>query len=119
MRKKEVIKYLSLLKILKNTKNDPPKFRCLVECFDEKTVKFLCEGVKNAISKKHVTSLPSKQRKEFLKNLLPRRKLIKKICKKSSHYTRSKKKLIQEGSGFIIPLISTLIPLITSFVAGL
>ena len=114
MRKRDISKYLSLIKVITSLGQDKNKFCSLIQCLDDKSIRFLCECVKNGISRKHVSNLSIEQRNQFLKLITPYRSLLKRICRKSKLYSMNKKKLIQKGAGFFIPLLSALIPLITS-----
>lgn len=116
MQKKDIPRYLSLIDILNLIGRDKNKFGALINSLDEKSIKFLCECVKNGISKTHVSNLPSGKKSFLLKIITPHKKLLKKICQKSKRYTHAKKQLIQKGSGFFIPLLSTLLPIITSLI---
>ena len=51
MRKKDVSKYLSLIRVITSIGEDRNQFCSLIQCLDEKSIKFLCECVKNGISK--------------------------------------------------------------------
>ena len=114
MRKRDISKYLSLIKVITSIGQDKNKFCSLIQCLDDKSIRFLCECVKNGISRKHVSNLSIEQRSQFLKSITPCRSLLKRICRKSKLYSMNKKKLIQKGAGFFIPLLSALIPLVTS-----
>ena len=116
MRKKDVSKYLSLIRVITSIGGDRNQFCSLIQCLDEKSIKFLCECVKNGISKKQVLNLPPNERRQFLRLITPYKSLLKKICRKSKFYNMNKKRLIQKGAGFFIPLLSALIPLMTSLI---
>ena len=116
MRKKDISKYLSLIRVITSIGEDRNQFCSLIQCLDEKSIKFLCECVKNGISKNQVLNLPTNERRQFLRLITPYKTLLKKICRKSKFYSINKKKLIQKGAGFFIPLLSALIPLMTSLI---
>ena len=86
MHKKQLHKYAKLLKFLKTKCNNQQNFEILIDCFDDKTIKFLCEVVKNGISKDHVSNLPTKQRNILLKTVIPCKRLLKSICKRTKQY---------------------------------
>ena len=100
MHKKELCKYVPLLTILKGRTLTRSAFKSLMECLDEKAIKFLCECVKNGISKNRVPSLPVSKKNGLLKIVFPYKKLLSKICKKTKKYGRRKKVLLQKGCGF-------------------
>ena len=116
MRKRDISKYLSLINIIASIEGDKNKFCSLIQCLDEKSIRFLCECVKNGISRKHVSNMSPDQRRQFLKLVTPYKSLLKRICRKSKFYSMNKKKLIQKGAGIFIPLLSALIPLVTSLI---
>ena len=68
MRKKDLHRNLSILQILKNKKLEKNQFDSLIDCLDEKSIRFLCECVKIGISKKHVSSLPPIRKKGISKS---------------------------------------------------
>ena len=117
MRNYDAPKFLSLIKIIRKIGDDEDLFCTLIKCLDEKSIKFLCESVKNGIPRKHVRGLNPRTRKNLLHLITPNRSLLKKICRKSKFYSMNKKKLLQKGAGFFIPLLSTLIPLVSSLIS--
>ena len=117
MRKQDVPKNLSLIKIIRRIGEDKDQFFSLIQCLDDNSIKFLCESVKNGISVKNVEKLNPKRRRYILKLITPYKSLLRKICKKSKIYGMNKKRLLQKGAGFFIPLISTLLPLVASLIS--
>ena len=55
-----------------------------------------------------------KEEKLVFNAILPNRKLLKKLCEKHKNYKRHRKIIAQKGHGFILPVLSAIIPLITS-----
>ena len=96
MRKNDISKYLSLIKVITSIGQDKNKFCSLIQCLDDKSIRFLCELVKNGISLRHVSNLSIEQRSQFLKLITPYKSLLKRICRKSKLYSMNKKKLIQK-----------------------
>ena len=114
MSKKSLRKYLPLIKLLTEKQIPRKSFECLIQNLDERAIKFICECVQNAISVKHISSLNGKKKSSFLNAILPNRKLLKNLCEKHKNYKRHRKIIAQKGHGFILPVLSTIIPLITS-----
>ena len=114
MSKKSLRKYLPLIKLLTEKQIPRKSFECLIQNLDEKAIKFICECVQNAISVKHISSLNGKKKTSFLNLILPNKKLLKDLCEKHKNYKKHRKIIAQRGSGFILPVLSAVIPLITS-----
>ena len=114
MSKKSLRKYLPLIKLLTEKQIPRKSFECLIQNLDERAIKFICECVQNAISVKHISSLNGKKKSSFLNAILPNRKLLKKLCEKHKNHKRHRKIIAQKGHGFILPVLSAIIPLITS-----
>ena len=106
--------YLPLLNFLTKKRISKDNFVSIISCLDETTIKFLCECVHNAISFKYVSKLERKKRITLLKKILPYKKAIKYLCKKGKKLNTRKKLIIQKGYGFLFPILSAVIPLITS-----
>ena len=117
MSKKSLRKYLPLIKLLTEKQIPRKSFECLIQNLDEKAIKFICECVQNAISVKHISSLNGKKKTSFLNLILPNKKLLKDLCEKHKNYKKHRKIIAQKGSGFILPVLSAVIPLITSLLA--
>ena len=114
MSKKSLRKYLPLIKLLTEKQIPRKSFECLIQNLDEKAIKFICECIQNATAVKHISSLNGKKKSSFLNAILPNRKLLKKLCEKHKSYKRHRKVIAQKGHGFILPVLSAIIPLITS-----
>ena len=117
MSKKSLRKYLPLIKLLTEKQIPRKSFECLIQNLDEKAIKFICECVQNAISVKHISSLNGKKKTSFLNLILPNKKLLKDLCEKHKNYKKHRKIIAQKGSGFILPVLSAVTPLITSLLA--
>ena len=89
-------------------------FVSLVQSLNEEAIKFICECIKNAISVKYVSQFNKKRKSLFLKRLLPNRRILKHLCKKTYSYKKQRKLIAQKGYGFIIPILTAVIPLIAS-----
>ena len=114
MSKKVLQKYLPLAKLL--TKNHIPRrsFESLINSLDESAIKFLCECIQNAITLKHISRLNTKKKALFLKTISPNKKVLKHLCKKRNNYKGSRKIIAQRGYGFLLPILSAIIPLAAS-----
>ena len=117
MKNRKYCKFLSLISIIRKLGEDKKQFCTLIQCLDENSIKFLCESVKNGISKHQFERLSSKKRRHLLSLISPHKSLLRRICRKSKTYKINKKKLLQKGAGFFIPLLSTLIPLVSCLIA--
>ena len=117
MTKKIAVKYVPLLKFLTQKKISRKCFKSLIQSLDEKAIKFLCECIQNAISIKYISRLNGKKKSSFLKSILPNKKILKHLCKKCTNYKGHRKIIAQKGYGFILPVLSAIVPLITSLLA--
>ena len=117
MSKKSLRKYLPLIKFLTEKQIPRKSFECLIQNLDEQAIKFICECVQNAISVKHISSLNGKKKTSFLNLILPNKKLLKDLCEKHKNYKKHRKIIAHKGSGFILPVLLAVIPLITSLLA--
>jgi len=111
-------KYLPLLQLITRKNISRQCFVSLVQSLDEEAVKFFCECVQNAISVKYVSQLNKRQKTLFLKRILPNRRVLKHLCKKTQSYKHQRKIISQKGYGFIIPILSAVIPLIASLLSS-
>ena len=107
-------KYLPLIKFLTQKHISRECFVSLINSLDDNTIKFLCECIQNVISSRFVSGLNKTQKSKLLKKNLPNKKIIKHLCKKGNKFASNKKIIAQKGYGIIIPILSAVIPLITS-----
>ena len=109
--------YLPLLKLLTEHRLPKKCFVPLVECFDDNTIKFLCECIRNAISLNHVSKLTKGHKKRLMRRIVPYKCVIKHLCKKTEKTSAKRKIIMQKGYGFLFPLLSTIIPLVSSLLS--
>jgi hypothetical protein len=88
-------------------------YKDLLSCLNDDSINFLCECIRNVCDVKVFKHLPKKTRKQIEKNTLPNKESIKKVIKSKTSIKR-KKKILQHGSGWFLPLLSAAIPLISS-----
>ena len=116
---KKISKFFDLIKILhENCKGGEchKKFHNIVSYLDEKTIKFLAECVRNALSPTTFNRLKKPYQDQILNSIKPYKKDIHKVIRPSLSSCR-RKKIIQEGGSWFIPLLSSvIIPLISSLV---
>lgn len=117
MSKKSLHKYLPLIKLLTEKQIPRKSFECLIQSLDLRAIKFLCECIQNAISVKHISRLNGKKKTSFLNAILPNKKVLKTLCQKRKNYKGHRKIIAQKGYGFILPILSAIVPLITSLLA--
>ena len=117
MSKKSLQKYLPLIKFLTEKPIPRKSFECLIQSLDERAIKFICECVQNAISVKHISNLKGKNKTSLLNEILPNKKLLKRLCEKHKYDKRHRKIIAQKGHVFILPVLSAIIPLITSLLS--
>lgn len=111
-------KFLFLLKVLrKNCKGKEchKNFHNLVSFLDENSLKFLAECVRNSLSPDRVNILTKRKRARLLKKLKPYKKDIFEVIKPKTPNKR-RQQILQKGSGWFLPLLSAVIPLITSLI---
>ena len=77
-------KFLSLIKIIRKIGDDEDQFCTLIKCLDEKSIKFLCESVKNGISRKNVAGLNPRTQKNLLHFITPSKSLLRKYAESRS-----------------------------------
>ena len=112
-------KYFPLIKLLTKKGFSRENFTGLIECLDDNTVKFICECARNVISVNHFSQLSARQKSVFLRKILPHRRLIERLCKKQNSYKIHRKMIAQKGYGFIIPMLTAVVPLIASMMSKL
>jgi Mg/Co/Ni transporter MgtE len=101
----------ALHKTLRGKKEE--NYKDLLSCLNDESINFLCECVRNVCDVNVFKNLPENTRKQIEKNVQPSKKSVKKIIK-SSTSVKKKKKILQHGSGWFLPLLSAAIPLISS-----
>jgi len=117
MSNKKLKKYLPLIELLGRKKISKECFVSLFESFNDNAVKFVCECVQNAISCQNTSQLMTKKRNFLIRKVKPYKKILKQLCKKKKCYKTHKKIIIQHGYGLLFPILSTVIPLITSLIS--
>ena len=117
MSRKKITKYHPLIEFITKKKFSNEQFRSLINSFNSETIKFICECCKNAISKNYVQSMHRKKRESFLKVINPSSKLIKRLCKNSENCVEKRKIIVQKGYGIIIPILASVLPLLTSILS--
>ena len=110
-------KYLPLVELLTRRHISQKSFISIINSLDDKSIKFICECINNEISLRYISTLDRKQKSTLLKKILPNKRIIKRLCKKATQYRSHKKIIAQKGHGFIIPLLSAIIPLISSLLS--
>jgi hypothetical protein len=112
---KKFSKYLLLLKLLeKNCKgNCKDNFQKLISYLDEDTLKFIAECIRNVLSPQVIKRLSKKQQNQIISKVSPHRKAVKQIIKKGLPF-KKRKKYIQEGGAWFLPLLSSIIPMVSS-----
>ena len=111
-------KNLPLMKILESKLKNKKKieeFYSLIDCLGDKSLEFLAECVQNGINPDFVSKLPAKEKSAYLKKITPFKKDIKKVIKKTTS-SKKKRKIIQKGSGWFLPILSSVIPLISDLI---
>ena len=109
--------YFPLVQLLAQKKVKVQQFKSIIRSINSDAVKFICECCKNVISTSYVSSLPHKKRKSLLRAITPYKTVIKSLCKKRKNYNKNKTLINQKGYGFLIPILTTIIPLIASLIA--
>lgn len=109
---------LTIVKTIHKTLNkdktgESEKFKDLLNCLNDECINYLCECVRNVSDVNVFKTLPKKLQKKIEKTSLPCKKSIKKVIK-SSTSIKKKKKILQHGAGWFLPLLSAAIPMITS-----
>ena len=114
MTRKRLLAYYPLVDLLAKQKFSGDQFKCIIQCLNDDVIEFLCECCKNAISKEYVSSMSKKEKKLFLNVINPHSKIIKKLCGKRTNHARNRKVIAQKGYGFIIPILASVLPLLSS-----
>ena len=94
-------------------KHNAEDFKDIVKCLNDDCIKFLCECVRNVCDVKVFNNLPEQCKKKIRKSSHPYKNDLKKILKPHTSMYK-KRKIIQYGSGWFLPLLTTVIPMITS-----
>ena len=114
MSHKRLLKYHPLIQILVKKKLTNEQFKSLAQSLDYEAIKFICECCKNVISKQYVLSMQKKKRKRFLKLIHSNSKIVKKLCANHNNCAQTRKVIVQKGYGIIIPIRTSVIPLLAS-----
>ena len=114
MSHKRILRYHPLIELLVKKKISNDQFKSLIKSLNYEAIKFICECCKNAISKQYVFSMKDKKRTSFLKLINSNSKLIKKLCMNRDNCAQKRKVIIQKGYGIIMPILASVIPLLTS-----
>ena len=114
MSKKSFKKYLPLLKLITKKGLQKGSFVSLISSLDDRSVKFICECIHNSISLRYISKLDNNKKKIFLRRIFPYKNLIKKLCKKRKRFAPCRRLIAQKGFGFIVPILSSIIPLVLS-----
>ena len=61
-----------------------------------------------------MSKIHNKKKKNLLNKILPYKKILKNLCKKRKGFGPCRRVIAQKGFGFILPIISAIIPLISS-----
>jgi hypothetical protein len=94
-------------------KHKEENFKDILGCLNDDCVNFLCECVRNICDVNVFKNLPKKTRRNIEKTSLPFKSKIKKVIKSKTAISK-KKKILQHGAGWFLPLLSAAIPLISS-----
>ena len=111
---KRLERYFPFVKLLVKRKLSIDEFKSLIRSLDNDAVKFICECCRNVISKRYVSTLNPNKKRILIKLLSPHKSFLRSICRKRKNYVVNKKPIIQRGYGLIIPILSTVLPLIFS-----
>lgn len=117
--KAKFTKYLYLLQLLqKNCKGDcGEKYKKIISYLDEETLNFLAECIRNILAPQTISAVCSKKkRKQIVSKVIPHKKVIKTVIKKNLPF-KKRKKFIQNGGAWFLPLITSIIPLISSLIS--
>ena len=107
-------KYLPLLELLTRKHISRKCFTSIINSLDDKSIKFICECIHNTISLKYISALNKNQKSLLLKKILPNKRIIKHLCKRLKHIARVKNNCSTRVWVFIIPILSAIVPLISS-----
>lgn len=117
--KAKFTKYLYLLQLLKkNCKGDcDEKYKKIISYLDEETLNFLAECIRNILAPQNISVLCTKKKqKQLVSKVSPHKKVIKTVIKRKLPF-KKRKKIIQNGGAWFLPLITSIIPLITSLLS--
>jgi Mg/Co/Ni transporter MgtE len=89
------------------------QYKDMLSCLNDDCINFLCECVRNVSDVKVFKNLPKKTQRQIVEKSSPSKDHIKKVIK-SSTSIKKKKKILQHGAGWFLPLLSAAIPLISS-----
>lgn len=122
MSKKHLSKHLLLLKVIQNHckgKIDCEKNFCeILNYLNDKSIKFLCQCIRNCIAPKNFKNFGPRKETLLFQKIKPHKKTILKLIDKKSSI-KFKRRQLQKGAGFFLPLLTTVIPLIGSLIGNL
>lgn len=113
--KERLLNYYPLLEIIrKNSKNkNSDKFKQIISYLDDNSLKFLAECVRNILHPSTFQHLSKNKQKLLMKKSKPHKKAIEHFIRKKVN-PHKRKKIVQEGGAWFLPLISSIIPLFAS-----
>lgn len=116
--KNKLESYSFLLQILQKNcgKKCTEKFKKIISLLNEDAIEFLSACTKNIITKKIIDTLPKGRRKILIKTLIPHKKIVQKVINKSIPL-KKRKKLIQNGGAWFLPLVTAVLPLISTLLS--
>jgi len=117
MSKKVLQTYLPLLQFITNHRIKPECFISLIKSFDDKTTKFICACIRNLTSKQYIETLDLKSKRKYMKKIIPHKQFLKTLSKRCKSYKLRKQMIVQKGYGILFPILSSIIPLITSLLS--
>jgi hypothetical protein len=109
---KQLEKKLSLLTFLKSRQKKNNTHHIL-DCLNDESIKFLCECICNGCSPETFEGVKPSFKKKIVNRYKNHKSEINKIISPKISL-KKKRKIIQEGNGWFVPLLTTIVPLIAS-----
>ena len=118
MTNKQLRCYFPLIELLVKKHISVNQFKSIISSINDNAIKFLCECCCNAISREYVLSMTSARKRYLLKVINPYKNIIKSLCRRKKYYNKSRRLLLQMGYGFSMPILASILPLLSSLIAG-
>lgn len=119
---KKFKKFFDLLQLLKTSCKGADchrKFHNYIGYFNDESIKFLAECIRNALDPSTFKHLKPHHKKVLVSKLKPYKKDIHKVIRPSLSLSR-RKKIVQKGGAWFLPILTSIItPLVSSLISSI
>lgn len=114
-------KFIDLIHLLRTKckgRDCHKKFHTYISYFNEESIQFLAECIRNALDPSTFKRLKTKHKKKIIAQIKPYKKDIHKVIKPGLS-SQQRKKVFQKGGAWFLPILTAIItPLISSLISS-